>query len=184
MDSSVSPKDEIWFLRVCRHIWNAVYLYTWITILQPQKVAVDTRQPLYVQRKIEVRSRNHCCCGKAMCYIFWVCVFVALVIQHAMRMRRIMLSSVACPAIQYFFHITSQTVRISKKKVTGHKMCVLIFSTTFVWNISHFEKNSTWYHHKCTYTGLSAPCTVPYSDSCQILMKLKLWYLFNRAPSI
>jgi len=25
MDSSVSLKDEIWFLRVCRHISNAVY---------------------------------------------------------------------------------------------------------------------------------------------------------------
>jgi len=26
MDSFVSPKDEIWFLRVCHHISNAVYL--------------------------------------------------------------------------------------------------------------------------------------------------------------
>jgi len=25
MDSFVSPKDEIWFLRVCHHISNAVY---------------------------------------------------------------------------------------------------------------------------------------------------------------
>ena len=25
MDSSVSPKGEIWFLRMCRHISNAVY---------------------------------------------------------------------------------------------------------------------------------------------------------------
>ena len=25
MDSSVSPKDEIWFLSVCHHISNAVY---------------------------------------------------------------------------------------------------------------------------------------------------------------
>jgi uncharacterized CHY-type Zn-finger protein len=25
MDSSVAPKDEIWFLRVCHHISNAVY---------------------------------------------------------------------------------------------------------------------------------------------------------------
>jgi len=25
MDSSVSPQDEIWFLRVCHHISNAVY---------------------------------------------------------------------------------------------------------------------------------------------------------------
>ena len=28
MDSSVSPKDEIWFLRVCHHISNAVYYIT------------------------------------------------------------------------------------------------------------------------------------------------------------
>ena len=27
MDSSVSQKDEIWFLRVCHHISNAVYTY-------------------------------------------------------------------------------------------------------------------------------------------------------------
>jgi len=26
MDSSVSPKDEIWFLRACHHISKAVYL--------------------------------------------------------------------------------------------------------------------------------------------------------------
>jgi hypothetical protein len=26
MDSSVSPKDEIWFLRVCHHVSNAVYI--------------------------------------------------------------------------------------------------------------------------------------------------------------
>jgi len=29
MDSSVSPKDKIWFLRVCHHISNAVYLLIW-----------------------------------------------------------------------------------------------------------------------------------------------------------
>jgi len=26
MDSSVLPEDKIWFLRVCHHILNAVYL--------------------------------------------------------------------------------------------------------------------------------------------------------------
>jgi len=30
MDSSVSPKDEIWFLRVCQHISNATY-HVWST---------------------------------------------------------------------------------------------------------------------------------------------------------
>ena len=28
-------------------------------------------------------------------------------------------------------------------------MCVLIFSTTFVWNISHYRKNWSRYYHKC-----------------------------------
>jgi hypothetical protein len=31
-----------------------------------------------------------------------------------------------------FFHILSQTVRFSEKKVTEHKMCVLSFPVTFV----------------------------------------------------
>jgi len=38
MDSSVSPKDEIWFLRVCHHISNAVYIriYTVINYIHVQ----------------------------------------------------------------------------------------------------------------------------------------------------
>jgi len=35
------------------------------------------------------------------------CVSVGLVMQHAMRMRRIILSSVACPRCTIFFHIIS-----------------------------------------------------------------------------
>jgi hypothetical protein len=30
-------------------------------------------------------------------------------------------------------------------------MCVLISSTTFTWNVSHFKKNSARCYHKCTY---------------------------------
>ena len=33
MDSSVSPKDEIWFLRVCHHISNSVYTVVTSTLL-------------------------------------------------------------------------------------------------------------------------------------------------------
>ena len=44
-----------------------------------------------VQRNIKVRSRNHCCRGKAMIFTYSEFVFVALVIQHAMRMRRVIL---------------------------------------------------------------------------------------------
>ena len=44
-----------------------------------------------------------------------------------------LLSSVSCPAVQYFFRIISQTAHdFRQKKVIEHKTCVLIFSTTFV----------------------------------------------------
>ena len=43
------------------------------------------------------------CCGKAMSIAYSEYVFVALVIQHIERMRRIIFSSVTCPALPYFF---------------------------------------------------------------------------------
>jgi hypothetical protein len=39
-------------------------------------------------------------------YIFCVCVTVALIIQHAMRMRRIVLTSVASLAVTYTFTLS------------------------------------------------------------------------------
>jgi hypothetical protein len=77
-------------------------------------------------------------------------VSVALVIQHAKRMRRIVLSCVASLALLYFSTL-SHKWHDFRKKVTDHKTCVLIFSTTFVWNISHSKNSSERYYHKYTY---------------------------------
>ena len=59
-------------------------------------------------RDTEASSCDCCCSGNAMNITYFECVSVALGIQHAMRMRRIILSSVAWPAVQCFFHIMTQ----------------------------------------------------------------------------
>ena len=59
------------------------------------------RQCTY-KHTIRARSRNHLCSGKATSITYFECVSVALVIQNAMRMRRIILLSVACPDRPHF----------------------------------------------------------------------------------
>jgi len=55
-------------------------------------------------------------------------VFVALVIQHAMHMRRIVICGL--PGFKEFFHIISKNgTSFEKKKVIEHKICfVIIYS--------------------------------------------------------
>jgi len=64
-----------------------------------------TRQAIYVKRNIEARSRNICARGKAMVITYSECVSVALAIQHAMRMRRIVICGLSGCVI--FSHIIS-----------------------------------------------------------------------------
>jgi hypothetical protein len=56
---------------------------------------------MYVQRKIQARSRNHLYRGKAISIII-MSVFVARVIDHGECMCRVILPSVACLALPYF----------------------------------------------------------------------------------
>jgi hypothetical protein len=55
---------------------------------------------------IEALSRNHCCRGTEISFTYSKCMSVALFIQHSKRMRRAILSSVACQAVP-FLHIIS-----------------------------------------------------------------------------
>jgi len=67
-------------------------------------------------------------------------VSVAKVIQQSTRMQRIMISPVACLALQYSSTLSHKRYDF-RKKFIEHKVFVLIFSTT-VWNNSHSKKFS------------------------------------------
>jgi hypothetical protein len=69
---------------------------------------------MYYISNIEARSRNHCYRGKAITIAYSDCLSVALVIQHAKRMRRIMLSSVACLDLPYFSTLSHKRTILGK----------------------------------------------------------------------
>jgi hypothetical protein len=69
---------------------------------------------MYVKRYCEARSHNYFCSTKAISIVYSEYVFIALVIQHAKRMRVIILSSLAGPVLQNFSYITSTSARFSE----------------------------------------------------------------------
>ena len=120
---------------------------------------------------------NHCCCGKAISIKYSECAFVVLVIQHAKPMWRNILSSVACPAVQYFSTLSHQSPAFPEKGYWTQCVCFEFYATS-VWNVSHSKKNSARHHHKCTYVFKESTCY-----SCHILMKLVLWQIFEKHVS-
>jgi len=99
--------------------------------------------------RVCVRASACVCVRARSCVCVCVCVCVALAVQYARRMRRTVMSSVACLGLQDFSTI-SQKWNDFRKNVLEHKMCVSICSTNSVRNISHSKKNSGRYYRKRT----------------------------------
>jgi hypothetical protein len=69
-----------------------------------------------------------------------VYVFAALLTQHAMRMRRIALPSVACPALQHFSTLRHKRYDFRGKIYWKQNVC-FDFLYRFFLKISHSKKN-------------------------------------------
>jgi len=111
-------------------------------------------------------------------YMLWVCVSVCVCVCVCVCVFSFSYSTCnahepycnlwPAPALQNLSTLSHKRHNSRKKKAFEYKMCVLIFCTTFVWNISHAKKNWARYDQKRSMFFM-------YSThySCPILIKLK-----------
>ena len=81
---------------------------------------------LVVVEKLKVLRISVCVCPGALAC---ACARVALLIQHATRMRHIVIAASLAPS---HFSTLSHKRRDFRRNVMGHKMCTSIFSKTFI----------------------------------------------------
>jgi hypothetical protein len=84
-----------------------------------------------------------------------------------MQCTCVILSSAACPFVQYISTL-SHNRQDFRKIFIEHVLCVLIFSTNFVWNISHSKKNRERFVPICMSGFIQST-----RYSCSILMILE-----------
>jgi len=117
------------------------------------------------------------------------CVFVALVIQHAMRMRHIVIYGLS--GCTTFFHIISYDTVFGKKGYWTSNTVCLIFSTNFFWDIYHFKKNWARYDLNVYWSSCKVPVMLSdfnltwiFSTDFQKILRYKIsWHSFQWEPS-
>jgi len=102
---------------------------------------------MYVHRNIAARSFNHYCTGRAIRIAYSECVFAALVIHHAMRMRHIV--ALEWPSPQHYVHFLLNGKILSVKKLLNVKR-VLIFILFFLKYFSFHKELSQMLSGMCT----------------------------------
>jgi hypothetical protein len=129
-------------------IWHTrtAFIHKGCTGMESSLQKIYKTHAMNVWRNTGARSRYYGCSGKATkYYIIWVSV--ALGFLHAMRMRRIMLSSTVCLALQYFSTLSHKRHDFREKKLLNTK-CVFLYSLKFY--LKHFtvRRNIITYVHR------------------------------------
>ena len=98
----------------------------------------------YVWRSIRARLRNNCWRRKATVTTYSECVSIALGIQHAIRVRRIIFCGPSASSLffsQYLINGATFGEKLMKLK------CVIFFLHKSAWKISHSKKNWARYNN-------------------------------------
>jgi hypothetical protein len=94
-----------------------------------------------------------------MSVIYSECVFLALVIRHALRMRSVILPSVTCHALLYFSTLSYKRHDYRGKKFTDYIICVFWFSVQSLAETFLIIRRNERYTIRNVYW--SASCKVP-----------------------
>ena len=127
-----------------------------------------TKELFYVTGNIEAFLPTIFCHGKATSITHSDSLAVALIIQYAMCMLRIIMPSETCMAVPYFSALSHEGYAFRKKKSHWTWKFVFWFCLQIFWAMSRSGKNWATYCHK---RALVLMCSTCYF--CQILSKLK-----------
>jgi hypothetical protein len=106
----------------------------------PYRILVLQERQFMCDGENEARSHNHVYRVKSITITYSMWMYVALVIQHAKRMRCVIVSVMACPVISNFSTFSRKWDDFRRKKILTIQ-CVLWFLYIIVWNISYSTNN-------------------------------------------
>jgi len=110
-----------------------------VTRRRVRRVSAATQHRQCINMTMNFLSPNDFRGGIAISITYSESVSIALIIQHATRMRHTISSSVACPELSYFYTLSHKWQDFRKKKIE-YKMC--FFSTNVACKIYNSKQLS------------------------------------------